>query len=142
MRTLTHSMVFNAVEAQNRLNASSEIMCLRDKHPTWKRSSVRRAATLTLTSRSGRLHLGNVTGNYTVPPSWNADVLRGFWSMGRFDAITLLAMEAGRHVVPASCQALLEAILTCDDLSLSLWCLHGAPIGRRAADGAEPEADS
>ena len=115
-------VVFNAVEAQNRLNASSEIMCLCDKHPTWRRSSARRATTLTLTSRSDRLHLGDVTGNYTVPPSWNADVLRGFWSMGRSDAITLLATEAGRQLVPASSQALLEAILTCDDLSLSLSC--------------------
>ena len=119
---LAFSMVFNAVEAQNRLNASSEIMCLCDKHPTWRRSSARRATTLTLTSRSDRLHLGDVTGNYTVPPSWNADVLRGFWSMGRSDAITLLATEAGRQLVPASSQALLEAILTCDDLSLSLSC--------------------
>jgi len=42
--------------------------------------------------------------------------------MGRSDAITLLATEAGRQLVPASSQALLEAILTCDDLSLSLSC--------------------
>ena len=62
--------------------------------------------------------------------------------MGRSDAITLLATEAGRQLVPASSQALLEAILTCDDLSLSLSCPHGAPIGRRAAGGAEPEAVS